>query len=155
MPKHYVTDCSMDDEEMSHASWRSGTSSVRSGPAAYGGNYDNRRQQYGPYGAASSYSSDADLSLKRDREREGRCSECGVQTHEFRIDSLTGRHVKVPMTVENEGESFCNRIVTYDRFIGKLANILTSLPLPQFIGDDVCYAIPFLLSLHADARRVR
>jgi hypothetical protein len=47
-------------------------------------------------------SEQSDVSLKRDREREGRCSECGVQTHEFRIDPMTGRHVKVPMTVENE-----------------------------------------------------
>ena len=99
MPKHYVTDCSMDDEDMSHASCPSAASSVRSGPAAYGGNYDLRYQQYpSPYGHKIS----PDLALKRDREREGRCSECGIQTHEFRINPLTRRHVKVPMTVENE-----------------------------------------------------
>jgi len=94
---------------MSHASYPSAASSVRSGPAAYGGNYDRNRgpphpHYASPYGhTTSSYSSEpTDLSLKRDREREGRCSECGVQTHEFRIDPMTGTHVKVPMTVENE-----------------------------------------------------
>jgi len=101
----------MDDEDMSHASYPSAASSVRSGPAAYGGNYEMNRsaprhapQFTSPYGqTTSSFTSDqTDLSLKRDREREGRCSECGVQTHEFRIDPMTGRHVKVPMTVENE-----------------------------------------------------
>lgn len=104
MPKHYITDCSM-DEEMSHCSCQSGASSVRSGPASYGGNrYDPRRNPYYPTSNShNSYMSDrSDISLKRDREREGRCSECGVQTHEFRIDAMTGRHVKVPMTVESE-----------------------------------------------------
>ena len=41
-------------------------------------------------------------SLRRDREREGRCADCGVQTHEFKYDPLTGRQVKVPLSVERE-----------------------------------------------------
>ena len=45
----------------------------------------------------------ADLvSLKRDREREGRCSECGEQTHELRVDPRTGARTKEPLNVEGE-----------------------------------------------------
>ena len=45
----------------------------------------------------------ADLvSLKRDREREGRCSECGAQTHELRVDPRTGARTKEPLNVEGE-----------------------------------------------------
>eukprot|EP00563_Minutocellus_polymorphus_P010119 CAMPEP_0181069386 /NCGR_PEP_ID=MMETSP1070-20121207/26919_1 /TAXON_ID=265543 /ORGANISM="Minutocellus polymorphus, Strain NH13" /LENGTH=204 /DNA_ID=CAMNT_0023150189 /DNA_START=454 /DNA_END=1065 /DNA_ORIENTATION=+ len=45
----------------------------------------------------------ADLvSLKRDREREGRCSECGAQTHELRVDPRTGGRSKEPLNVEGE-----------------------------------------------------
>lgn len=42
------------------------------------------------------------ISLKRDREREGRCSECGAQTHEFRTDPISGQRVKEPLSVEGE-----------------------------------------------------
>ena len=41
-------------------------------------------------------------SIRRDREREGRCADCGVQTHEFKYDALTGNQVKVPLTVDRE-----------------------------------------------------
>ena len=41
-------------------------------------------------------------SIRRDREREGRCADCGVQTHEFKYDPLTGNRIKVPLTVEDE-----------------------------------------------------
>ena len=41
-------------------------------------------------------------SIRRDREREGRCADCGVQTHEFKFDTLTGSEIKVPLTVERE-----------------------------------------------------
>jgi hypothetical protein len=45
----------------------------------------------------------ADLvSLKRDREREGRCSECGAQTHELKVDPRTGARTKEPLNVEGE-----------------------------------------------------
>ena len=45
----------------------------------------------------------ADLvSLKRDREREGRCSECGAQTHELRVDPRTGARTKEALNVEGE-----------------------------------------------------
>lgn len=42
------------------------------------------------------------LSLRRDREREGRCSECGAQTHEMRFNPDTGSVVKEPLSVERE-----------------------------------------------------
>ena len=41
-------------------------------------------------------------SLKLEREREGRCADCGLQTHQLQIDPLTGRQVKVPLTVDRE-----------------------------------------------------
>ena len=57
----------------------------------------------------------ADLvSLKRDREREGRCSECGAQTHELRVDPRTGARTKEPLNVE--GEVRRGRCVTWLTF---------------------------------------
>jgi len=41
-------------------------------------------------------------SLRRDREREGRCADCGAQTHEIRLDPQTGSHQKVPLNLEGE-----------------------------------------------------
>jgi hypothetical protein len=47
-------------------------------------------------------------SIRRDREREGRCADCGMQTHSFRNDDNgdntagSGRAVKVPLNVEGE-----------------------------------------------------
>uniref|UniRef100_A0A7S3L0N7 Uncharacterized protein n=1 Tax=Amphora coffeiformis TaxID=265554 RepID=A0A7S3L0N7_9STRA len=41
-------------------------------------------------------------SIRRDREREGRCADCGVQTHSFMRDEATGMQVKVPLTVKRE-----------------------------------------------------
>ena len=47
--------------------------------------------------------SSSDLAgLKRDREREGRCAECGAQTHEVRTDPMTGIRSKEPLTVQDE-----------------------------------------------------
>jgi hypothetical protein len=98
MPVNYITDSIMDEEEMSHASNWSGPS-VLSGPYPQlaGG-----RLPYGRFSSGQSVSSEGDISLKRDREREGRCSECGVQTHEFRTDPQTGQPRKLPLTVDNE-----------------------------------------------------
>ena len=44
----------------------------------------------------------ATSALKRDREREGRCGECGIQTHGIRIDPSHVLPLKVPLTIENE-----------------------------------------------------
>lgn len=93
---NYVPDINMDDDDRSHASNWSG--SVHSGPPSY----PQRGNHYRSYGSGQSVASDGDLSLKRDREREGRCSECGVQTHEFRMDPQTGQPRKIPLSVENE-----------------------------------------------------
>jgi len=41
-------------------------------------------------------------SIRRDRERDGRCGDCGLQTHEFRFDILAGSYRKVPLTVDGE-----------------------------------------------------
>eukprot|EP00542_Grammatophora_oceanica_P020640 CAMPEP_0194047646 /NCGR_PEP_ID=MMETSP0009_2-20130614/25090_1 /TAXON_ID=210454 /ORGANISM="Grammatophora oceanica, Strain CCMP 410" /LENGTH=419 /DNA_ID=CAMNT_0038693315 /DNA_START=471 /DNA_END=1730 /DNA_ORIENTATION=- len=101
----------MDEEEMSHNSGWSGSGTVQSGPAGYPGGGSSGFGGAGgrqplPYqsafGSGQSVSSEGDISLKRDREREGRCSECGVQTHEFRVDPNTGQQRKTPLTVENE-----------------------------------------------------
>eukprot|EP00541_Cyclophora_tenuis_P011309 CAMPEP_0116555690 /NCGR_PEP_ID=MMETSP0397-20121206/8285_1 /TAXON_ID=216820 /ORGANISM="Cyclophora tenuis, Strain ECT3854" /LENGTH=378 /DNA_ID=CAMNT_0004080985 /DNA_START=315 /DNA_END=1451 /DNA_ORIENTATION=+ len=89
----------MDEEEMSHTSNWSG--SHHSGPSAFQMGVTRSSGMYRNYGSGQSVSSDGDISLKRDREREGRCSECGVQTHEFRMDSH-GQPRKIPLTVENE-----------------------------------------------------
>ena len=90
----------MDEEEMSHASNFSGSAAGGGGPAAptFGARGAYQNQLYGN----SSVASDGDISLKRDREREGRCSECGVQTHEFRMDPQTGQPRKIPLSVEHE-----------------------------------------------------
>lgn len=98
MPVNYITDSIMDEEEMSHASnW--------SGPSTHSAPYPHLaggRLPFGRFSSTQSASSEGDISLKRDREREGRCSECGLQTHEFRPDPRTGQSRKVPLTVENE-----------------------------------------------------
>ena len=95
---NYITDSIMDEEDMSHTSNWSGPS-VQSAPYPHlaGG-----RLPYGRFSSSQSVSSEGDISLKRDREREGRCSECGVQTHEFRIDPQTGQPRKIPLSVDNE-----------------------------------------------------
>mmetsp|Transcript_29936 Transcript_29936/g.49391 ORF Transcript_29936/g.49391 Transcript_29936/m.49391 type:complete len:392 (-) Transcript_29936:148-1323(-) len=93
-----VPDVNMDDDERSHASNWSG--SVHSGPPSYPLHARSSAYRY-HNGSGASVASEGDLSLKRDREREGRCSECGVQTHEFRLDH-TGQPRKIPLTVDNE-----------------------------------------------------
>jgi hypothetical protein len=46
---------------------------------------------------------EANMGIKRDREREGRCADCGMQTHEFQADPLSpGSQVKVPLTIARE-----------------------------------------------------
>lgn len=92
-----VPDVNMDDDERSHASNWSG--SVHSGPLSYPMHARSSAFRY--HGSGTSVASEGDISLKRDREREGRCSDCGVQTHEFRLDH-TGQPRKIPLTVENE-----------------------------------------------------
>jgi len=46
--------------------------------------------------------SDDSSSLRRDREREGRCADCGAQTHEERYEPGTGSSRKVPLNIEGE-----------------------------------------------------
>mmetsp|Transcript_17708 Transcript_17708/g.42661 ORF Transcript_17708/g.42661 Transcript_17708/m.42661 type:complete len:530 (+) Transcript_17708:86-1675(+) len=46
--------------------------------------------------------SDDSSSLRRDREREGRCADCGAETHEMRHDPETGTARKVPLNIEGE-----------------------------------------------------
>lgn len=41
-------------------------------------------------------------SLRRDREREGRCADCGAQTHDIRYEPETGSSRKVPLNIEGE-----------------------------------------------------
>jgi hypothetical protein len=94
---NYVPDINMDDDERSHASNWSG--SIHSGTSYP---LSNHRAALRNFGGGQSVASDSDVSLKRDREREGRCSECGVQTHEFRMDPQSGQLRKIPLTVEYE-----------------------------------------------------
>jgi hypothetical protein len=42
------------------------------------------------------------MAIKQSRECEGRCADCGMQTHEFHADPLTGSQVKVPLTIARE-----------------------------------------------------
>jgi hypothetical protein len=42
------------------------------------------------------------MEIKKSRECEGRCADCGMQTHEFHADPLTGSQVKVPLTIARE-----------------------------------------------------
>lgn len=41
-------------------------------------------------------------SLEIIREREGRCAECGIQTHILELSRDHSIHVKVPLTIKNE-----------------------------------------------------
>jgi hypothetical protein len=41
-------------------------------------------------------------SLRLIRERDGRCADCGIQTHSFQRDPLSLRSEKVPLSVQNE-----------------------------------------------------
>lgn len=95
---NFVPDTNMDDDERSHTSNWSG--SIHSGPSYNAANPRNAFRNN--FSGGQSVASDGDISLKRDREREGRCSECGVQTHEFRMDNQTGQLRKIPLTVEYE-----------------------------------------------------
>ncbi|EED95727.1 predicted protein [Thalassiosira pseudonana CCMP1335] len=45
---------------------------------------------------------DDSSSLRRDREREGRCADCGAQTHDLVYNPETGSMRKEPLNVENE-----------------------------------------------------
>jgi hypothetical protein len=67
-------------------------------------------------------------SIKCEREREGRCGDCGVQTHEMQIDPLTRTQVKVPLTVE--GEVHRGRcLLCYPIFPPRFLSSLTATPL--------------------------
>lgn len=43
-----------------------------------------------------------ELAIRRDRERDGRCGDCGAQTHEFKFDPLAGTYMKIALTVNGE-----------------------------------------------------
>jgi hypothetical protein len=40
--------------------------------------------------------------VRRDRERDGRCGQCGIQTHEIEFDLVSHVQVKVPLTIPRE-----------------------------------------------------
>ena len=40
--------------------------------------------------------------IRRDREREGRCADCGMQTYEWQWDAHTNQQVKLPLTIPQE-----------------------------------------------------
>mmetsp|Transcript_25643 Transcript_25643/g.36167 ORF Transcript_25643/g.36167 Transcript_25643/m.36167 type:complete len:478 (-) Transcript_25643:214-1647(-) len=119
MPDHIIPDFSMSmtidtedgNSQVSRASSQvSQASSVaaaqfysqQQGPPVRGIMTSSSPAYYASSGSASVASTDNyEVSLKRDREREGRCSECGAQTHELRMDPM-GNTSKIPLTVENE-----------------------------------------------------
>ena len=72
-------------------------SGLTEGTSAYNGN---------GFGSAVSGSrstrSDDSSSLRRDREREGRCADCGMQTHELVRNRHTGDVRKIPLSIEEE-----------------------------------------------------
>jgi hypothetical protein len=45
---------------------------------------------------------DEDAWIRRDRERDGRCAECGVQTHTVQFDATINVPVKTPLTIPRE-----------------------------------------------------
>eukprot|EP00547_Thalassionema_nitzschioides_P004929 CAMPEP_0194200500 /NCGR_PEP_ID=MMETSP0156-20130528/1075_1 /TAXON_ID=33649 /ORGANISM="Thalassionema nitzschioides, Strain L26-B" /LENGTH=339 /DNA_ID=CAMNT_0038925505 /DNA_START=205 /DNA_END=1224 /DNA_ORIENTATION=+ len=100
----------MDDDRSYNSNWSGSAQSVSGG-------FGTRGTSFRSFGSNLSTASDGELSLKRDREREGRCSECGVQTYEVRTDPQNGQTRKVPLTVENEVHRgrclFCHPIRTY------------------------------------------
>ena len=51
--------------------------------------------------SSSSSHSEAN-SIGAQRESDGRCGDCGLQTHQVRVDPLTKSQVKIPLTVEGE-----------------------------------------------------
>mmetsp|Transcript_7519 Transcript_7519/g.10795 ORF Transcript_7519/g.10795 Transcript_7519/m.10795 type:complete len:459 (-) Transcript_7519:168-1544(-) len=113
MPRtdHMIPDCSMsmtiDNEDassqVSQASSVAAAQFYSQGPPVRGV-MTSSPAYYASSTSGSIASTDAgnhEVSLKRDREREGRCSECGAQTHELRMDAM-GNSSKIPLTVENE-----------------------------------------------------
>lgn len=59
--------------------------------------------------------SDNESSVRRDREHDGRCADCGVQTHEFQFDPIIREKAKVPLSIPGEVHRgrclFCHPIV--------------------------------------------
>lgn len=102
MPLPPVMDSAMDIEENAPAPDQSSRSllSTRSSPGALASQSSVR--SYIPSSGATTAS---EASIKREREREGRCRDCGVQTHEFRFNPQTQQQTKVPLTVVDEVHS--------------------------------------------------
>ena len=73
-------------------------SDLRRGKGGIGSGHDTSGDQ----STVASIQSHDLLSLKRDREREGRFAECGAQTHELKTDPVTGARSKEPLNVEGE-----------------------------------------------------
>lgn len=83
-------------------------------------------------------------SVRRDREREGRCADCGVQTHEFKHDPLTGSQVKVPLSVEREvhrGRCLLCYPIFPPEFLSKV-NQNQTLPSSSFSSQNPCNTTP-------------
>ncbi|EJK76614.1 hypothetical protein THAOC_01613, partial [Thalassiosira oceanica] len=57
---------------------------------------------FGSASVSRSTRSDDSSSLRRDREREGRCADCGMQTHELVRNRHTGDIRKIPLSIEEE-----------------------------------------------------
>mmetsp|Transcript_22428 Transcript_22428/g.44824 ORF Transcript_22428/g.44824 Transcript_22428/m.44824 type:complete len:619 (+) Transcript_22428:188-2044(+) len=80
-------------------------------PGANGGSHNMNRHRSGSsssYGAHHSNANGIDsndsanaFQMRLDREREGRCADCGAQTHRVQYDD-DGRSIKVPLTVPGE-----------------------------------------------------
>ena len=67
--------------------------------------YDNDNEgSSSPISLSAKYREAADFSaeLKIQREREGRCADCGLQTYKMQIDPLTGQFVKLPLSLKGE-----------------------------------------------------
>lgn len=61
-------------------------------------NEDGRRGSSNGDAAAAAASAD---QIRLDRERDGRCADCGAQTHEIQLDA-SGQAVKLPLSVPGE-----------------------------------------------------
>lgn len=76
---------------------------------------------------------DAVTTIRTQREREGRCGDCGMQTHQMHVDPLTHCLVKVPLTIEREVHRgrclFCHPVFAHQLFGHQLSCHSSTVPI--------------------------
>jgi hypothetical protein len=101
------------------------------------------------------------MDIKKSRECEGRCADCGMQTHEFHADSLTGSQVKVPLTIAREVHRgrclFCFPVFPQEFLINQnYPHQQQASSKPMFAQNDSCsysfYNVPTASSPYSSHR---